>query len=88
MEVADSKFWRRDFAEACWEGSKRPLPKNSSEEMPFWVPNLERAYWEVFVSVWFFVRRGVVKEVGIGGLDVYTFAFGGLDWSYAAEAAG
>lgn len=51
MDVAPSKPWRRVFASACCEGSKSPLPKNSSLEIPFCRPNLERAYWDVFVSI-------------------------------------
>lgn len=45
MDCAPSKPWRRDFASVWAEGSKAARPKNSSEEMPFCVPNLSRAYF-------------------------------------------
>lgn len=45
MEEAPSNPCRRDLASDCAVGSKTPFPKNSSEEMPFCVPNLERAYF-------------------------------------------
>ena len=43
MEVAPSNPWRRDLASACAPGSKAARPKNSSDDMPFCVPNLLRA---------------------------------------------
>lgn len=39
MEVAPSKPCSRVFASWVADGSKLPRPKNSSDEMPFWVPN-------------------------------------------------
>lgn len=41
--MAPSKPWSRVLASAWALGSKDPLPKYSSEEMPFWLPNLLRA---------------------------------------------
>lgn len=43
--MAPSKPCRRPLASAAAEGSKLARPKNSSEEMPFWVPNFWRAYF-------------------------------------------
>ena len=43
MAEAPSKPCKRDFASACAVGSKFPLPKTSSDEMAFWLPNLFRA---------------------------------------------
>lgn len=43
MAVAPSKPCRRVLASACAVGSKEPLLKNSSDEIPFWLPNLLRA---------------------------------------------
>lgn len=44
MEVAPSKPWSRVLASAWAFGSKAPFPKNSSDDIPFWLPNLSRAY--------------------------------------------
>lgn len=51
MDVAPSNPCRRVLASACALGSYEPLPKNSSEEMLFWFPNLLLAYFSSSIAV-------------------------------------